>query len=425
MKYSLSTIEREYLRGLARRQADIAALPVMQERIQKWTDMNDAKPGSRPPFVIENWTFDRDFMPESIYQCTTDYGRRLESGFLRHIREYELINDDHVCPDTINVYWHVWRDDFGIKIEADRVEDSEGVRIGFHIRHVIKDLSDGFDMIKPTTFGVNKEETLEEKAFLEEIFGDIMPVVLRSGNYGCNSLTGMALQLMSMETFFTAMYDCPDKLRDLLALLRDNAIRMARWAEDEGLLILNNGNQCTCGTCYNFTTLLPRGESTPGKVKLSDMWGTMDSQETIGVSPKLFDELVFPYYADIAALYGLVYWGCCEPVDPIWEKSLNRLPNLKAVSISRWANQEYMAEALDGKGITFSRKPNPNFLGVGVELDEEGWAQEIRKTLEIVTKKNVPLQFVVRDVLSLHGNLPKARRATEIAQQEIDRFYPR
>ena len=123
-------------------------------------------------------------------------------------------------------------------------------------------------------------------------------------------------------------------------------------------------------------------------------------------------------------MFGLVYFGCCEPADPIWEKSLSHLPNLKAVSISRWANQAYMADALAGTGIVFSRKPNPNLLGVNVALDEQAWADEIRQTLELTTKKEVPLELIVRDVYTMHGNLEKARRAVEIARCEIDKFFP-
>jgi len=423
MPYSLPENERTYLRELAKRQAEIAALPVMAERRKMWTAMNDAVPGARPPFAIETWTFDRDFMPASIHQCTTSYGRGLEGAFLRRIREYEILNDDKVTPDTLDMGWHTWCDPFGIEIKTDYVADAEGVTMGYHFQCPITDLSDGFDMVKPATFGVDKEGTLEEKAFLEETFGDILPVRLRSGVYANNYLTQQLMRLMSMETFFTAMYDAPDNLHALMGLLRDNAVRMARWAEAEGLLELNNGNQMTCGTCFNFTTLLPKGEVTLGQVKLSDMWAGMDSQETVGVSPELFHEFCFPYYRDLAEMYGLVYWGCCEPADPIWETSLSQLPNLKAVSISRWADQHFMADALAGTGIVYSRKPNPNLLGVDVNLDEEAWAAEIRETLEITTGKNIPLEFVVRDVYTMHGNLGKARRAVEIARAEIDRFY--
>ena len=231
------------------------------------------------------------------------------------------------------------------------------------------------------------------------------------------------MRLMSMETFFMAMYDAPDTLHAVMAMLRDNSIRMSRWAEQEGLLVVNNGNQCTCGTCFNFTTLLPRRQVEPGQVKLSDMWGSMDSQETVGVSPEWFHEFCFPYYRDLAAMFGLVYWGCCEPADPIWETPLSKQPNRKAVSVARWANQRYLADAFEGKGIVFSRKPNPNLLGVTAELDENAWADELRETLKVVSGRNIPLEFVVRDVYSLHGNLGKLRRAVEIARREIDRFY--
>lgn len=82
-----------------------------------------------------------------------------------------------------------------------------------------------------------------------------------------------------------------------------------------------------------------------------------------------------------------------------------------------------MAEALSGRKIIYSRKPNPNLLGVDKILDEEAWAAEIRSTLDAVKGKNIPLEFVVRDVYSVHGNLAKPRRAVEIAQREIDRVY--
>jgi hypothetical protein len=395
----------------------------MNVRRKLWTDMNDAVPGSRPPFAIETWTFDRDFMPASIFQCQSQYGRQLEGKLLRNIRHFEILNDDHVCPDTLDMNWHVWHDEYGIKIGITGAKDAEGVDMGYHFESPIKDLCNGFDMIKPATFGVDKEETLAEKHFLEETFGGILPVVIRSGTFGCNCLTQRLMPLMSMETFCLAMYDCPDKLQGILALVRDNSIRMSRWAQQEGLLVVNNGNQTTCGTCYNFTTLLPKGPVEPGKVKLSDMWSGMDSQETVGVSPELFNELIFPHYVQLAEMFGLVYWGCCEPAHPIWENSLSKLPHLKAVSISRWCDQRFMAEALDGKGIVYSRKPNPNILGVGQSLDEDAWRSEIRQTLEATKGRDVPLEFVVRDVYSVHGDLGKPRRASELARQEVDRVF--
>ncbi len=385
--------------------------------------MNDAKPGARPPFAIESWTFDRDFMPSSLFQCQTPYARGLENTFLRHIRHHEILNDDHVCPATLDMGWHVRYDEFGIQIKTEYEKDAEGQVLGYHFDCPVKDLRDGFDMIRPSTYSLDREGTMAEKAFLEETFGDILPVAIRSGTFGQNNLTQRLMRIMSMETFFLGMADCPEKVHGIMTLLKDNAKGMALWGEREGLLTLNNGNECTCGTCFNFTTLLPRKPAAPGSVKLKDMWAGMDSQETVGVSPAQFHEFCFPYYKELAELFGFVYWGCCEPADPIWETSLSLLPNLKAVSISKWARQEYMAEMLAGKGIVFSRKPDPNLLGVDVQLNEAAWAEEIRRTLDLTVKRNVPLSFVVRDVYTMHGNLEKARRAVEIGRREIDRVF--
>jgi len=94
------------------------------------------------------------------------------------------------------------------------------------------------------------------------------------------------------------------------------------------------------------------------------------------------------------------------------------------VSVSKWANQAFMAAALEGRQIVYSRKPDPNLLGVAPALDEDAWAAEIRTTLELTAPRDIPTEFVVRDVYTLHGNLAKARRAVDIARREIDRYYP-
>ena len=122
----LPKVELERLRSLARQQAEVATLPVMAERRKKWMLMNDGVPGTRPPFAIESWTFDRDFMPESLFQCTSEQGRSLEKMFLRHIRHHGILNDDHVCPDTLDMGWNIAVDEFGIDIKTEYVNDAEG-----------------------------------------------------------------------------------------------------------------------------------------------------------------------------------------------------------------------------------------------------------------------------------------------------------
>jgi hypothetical protein len=412
--------ERDYLRELARTQAEYAALPVMAERKQMWYALNDAQPGARPPVVIETWTFDRDFMPESVFRCASPTGWAIERQLLRNIRNHELIDDDKVIPDTFDIGWYVDIDEFGLHIDREVVKDAQGIETGYRWQHPLKDLPRDLDLLKPAVCRVDREATFAWQDFLNDLLGDWLPVVIRTGTFGSTMLTHRVVELMGMQAYFLAMMDAPDAVHALMGFLRDNSLRTMAWAEVEGLLRLNNGNQDSFGSSYNFTTCLPAPGYDGGPARLIDMWGSANSQETVGISPKMFHEFCFPYYRDVCEPIGLLYYGCCEPAHPFWD-DIRQLPHLKKVSISRWCDEHFMGDALRGTDIVFSRKPDPNFLSVDVTLDEDAWASHIRATLEAT--RDIFVEFIVRDVYTVHGNLNNARRAVEIARREINRYF--
>jgi hypothetical protein len=417
MEWHIPEQERAHLRNLAQKQAEYAALPIMAQRKQMWYDLNDGRPGARPPVVIETWTFDRDFMPAKVFRCVSETGRTIERELVRNVRNHELIDDDKVTPDTFDIGWFEDIDEMGVQIGTERVKDADGIETGYRFLHPIGDLKRDLHLLQPAICRVDRERTMAWKAFLEDLIGDLLPVRIRSRTYGSTMLTHRVVELMGMEAFLLAMYDSPDEVHQLMAFLRDNALRMMRWAEAERLLRLNNGNQDSFGSSYNFTTRLPAPGYNGGPARLCDMWGASNSQETVGISPRMFHEFCFPYYRDVCEPVGLLYYGCCEPAHPFWE-DLRQLPHLKKISISRWCNQPFIAEALQGTDIVFSRKPDPNFLSVDVKLDEAAWAAHIRETLDAT--RGVFVEFIVRDVYTVHGNLDNARRAVQIARREID-----
>ena len=420
MEWDLPKSERTCLRDLAQKQAEYAALPVMDRRRQMWYDLNDDRPGARPPVIVETHTFDRDFMPESIFCCASRVGRSLERQLLRNIRNHELMDDDKVMPDTFDIGWFTNINELGVKIERETVEDAQGVKTGYQYLYPIKNLKEDFHMLKPAVCRVDRERTLAWKTFLEDLLGDLLPVNIRTGLFGRAMLTHRAIELMGMETFFIAMCDMPDQVHKLMAFLRDNALRVMQWAESEGLLRPNNGNQASFGSSYNFTTRLPAPGYAGGPARLCDMWGCANSQETVGVSKEMYHEFCFPYYRDACKPMGQVYYGCCEPTDTHWN-DIGQLPHLKKVSVSRWCSEPFMGEALRGTDIVFSRKPDPNFLSVDVDLNEPAWTAHIRKTLDATP--NVLIEFIIRDVYTVHGNLQKPRRAVHLARREIDRYF--
>ena len=123
MEWQLPQAERTYLRELAKRQAEYAALPIMAARKQMWYDLNDGRPGARPPVIVETWTFDRDFMPDELFQCSSEVGRAIERQLLRNVRNHELIDDDKVIPDSFEMRWFVDIDELGLKVERETLKE--------------------------------------------------------------------------------------------------------------------------------------------------------------------------------------------------------------------------------------------------------------------------------------------------------------
>jgi hypothetical protein len=76
---------------------------------------------------------------------------------------------------------------------------------------------------------------------------------------------------------------------------------------------------------------------------VKDMWGFCESQETVGVSPTMFGEFIFPYKLPILEKFGLNCYGCCEPVDKRIDYIL-KIPNIRRISVSPWADQRTIAE---------------------------------------------------------------------------------
>lgn len=413
--FNLPAGDRGRLRELARRQAAYAALPVMAERRAMWTALNDGRP-ARPPVIVETWTFDRDFLRDGEFRCASAAGRAIERELLRNVRNHEVIDDDKVMPASFDIGWATAIDEFGVAIPVEMAQDAQGVETGYRWEHPIRDLERDFAKLKPAACTVDREATARRLTGLRDLFGDLLPVRLTSGAMGPTMLTHRAIMLMGMEAFFLAMMETPAAAHRLMAYLRDNALSVMRWAESEGLLRTNGGNDVSFGSSFNFTDRLPDLGDAPAR--LSQLWGATNSQESIGISPEMYGEFCAPYYRAVAEPLGRLYYGCCEPAHPFW-RDIGALPHLAKVSVPKWCDQRFVADAIRGTGVVLSRKPDPNLLGVHPALDEDAWSAHIRETLAVA--RGVPVEFIIRDVYTVHGNLGKPRRAVELARREIDR----
>ena len=410
--------EREWLRELARKQLEYAKSELNQKRIKEWYLHNDLK-GERPMVQLEMWTFEQEIIPQRL-KCVTPKARALEAQLYRNFLNRELFDDDRVVPDYFPLSYDAWFRMFDIEVKVENAQLDGHQSLGHHFIPCLEDLEDDYEegKIKPSTFGVDLEQTEKKKQFIEEMIGDILPVKIQMD---ClySVPTQMLVHIMSMEQMMFNMYDYPELFKKMMGQIADDTLAYYRMLEEKKLVLPTTTFESVGQGTFAFTNDLPGEEvfrERPFTTK--DVWGFMDSQETVGISPQMYEEFIFPCYQKISSQYGLLSYGCCEPVHPIWENCISKLENLRKVSISPWCDEAYMGEQLRGSRVIYHRKPSPNYLGVDRILDEDALREHIRTTLRAA--KGCKVEFTQRDVYTIHNDLDKARRYIEIIREEIE-----
>jgi len=386
-EYRTVASDRAILRELAQRTVDIAADPVNVERKQSWLAVHDLE--ARRPMVLAEWggVMDkkRPFTPE--LQCTEEWARGVENALRQQIWVFEVLQDDHVVEPYFKACWSVECSDYGVQPVTHQVEGEHLTAKSWDAP--IVDVDRDFHKLHPRTYTVDREKSLKWQAHLGEVFDGIMPAQMRGAFWWTLGMTNPAIQLIGLENLMWFMYDDPEGLHRIMQFLCDDHLAYASWLEREGLLSLNNENDYVGSGSIGYVPDLPQPDWTEGDpVRMKDTWVLLESQETVGVGPDQFEEFVFPYQKRIADQFGLVYYGCCEPVHTRWEV-LRKLTNLRGVSVAPLCNQEIMAEAMGGDYV-FSRKPNPTLISTP-HFDEDLIRQDVRDTLSATRKHDCPV----------------------------------
>lgn len=409
--YTINADDRIILRELAKKQYEYSQTDKNQQRIEAWKDHNSLK-GNRPMIHLEMWTFAEEIIPERL-RCQGGFAREVETILYCNFLNQELFDDDRVTPDHFSLGYDTHFTLFNISIEKHNSNGS----LGHEFVSVIEDLEDDYKKLQETNFGVDIESTMLKKRILEETFGDILPVELKMD---ClySVPTQMLVHFMKMENMMFNIYDYPELFKEMMGRIADDTLAYYRMLEEKQLILPTvGGEELGQGSwCYNRE--LPTAKDAKSRILTTkDVWGFMDSQETVGLSPEMFEEFIFPCYKKIASQYGLLSYGCCEPVDPIWDHCISKLDNLRKVSISPWCNEEYMGEQLKGSSIIYHRKPSPNYLGIGTVLDEAAVRESLRKTKEAA--KGCKLEITQRDVYTINRDIGKAKRYVDIIKDEM------
>jgi hypothetical protein len=404
--------DRTVLRGLAARWMEAASLPVMAERRRLWTALKDLR--AERPMVLFETDFLEDYVSDAELECQDPLLRQVERPMLWMVRHAEEVNDDLVMEPFYRIYWDVESTDYGVEIREQHAEDGAGGNVAYSFAHPIH-TPEEIDRLKPRSWKVDRASTLRRQEILSEAFGDILPVVLHGTGGFHSGLTQDLFKLIGNDNLLAWTYDHPEALHRLMAYLRDDRLAHFDWLEREGLLGLNStGWELVGSGSPGYTHLLPQ-TGFNGSARLRDLWVWMESQETSMISPRMFAEFFLPCMAEVCRRFGLVYYGCCEPVHDRWERIAAAVPNVRAVSISPWCNQSMMAEKL-GRGTVYSRKPKAWPIS-GENPDWETLRQDLDETLHAARDCN--LEIIYRDVYRICGDRPRLRAWTDLVRSRI------
>jgi hypothetical protein len=407
----------EILKRLADRVNQIASTTENTERRTAWCNLHDLK-ASRPMILIEAGEIIRLIDFEKMLRCSEPWAREIESQLQSAIWRFEELRDDAVVEPFIGIPWRTEISNFGvasIKHEGGSSEFGKGSRTW---DSPIQNISRDMHKLRHRTFSVDKETTLSYKHHLEKIFNGILTVEITGGYTWSYGMTNVLIDLIGLENFLMSMYDDPDGLHRMMSFLRDDFMVFLTWQEENGLVNLNNRNNYVGSGSCGYTRDLPQKDYRLGRpARLKDTWMLSESQETVNVSPEMFEKFVFPYQQPLIKRFGLCYYGCCEPVHTRWD-ILKKIPNLRSISISPWCDQSFMAQAL-GKNYVFSRKANPTLISMEM-FDEDLIRTDLRTTLQ--TTKDCNLEIIMKDIHTLRNEFHRAARWVQIAREESSKI---
>jgi len=381
----------DIIRGLAERVAEIAALPVQEEKRRLWRALNAKKP-ERPMVMIDQvcWN-EMDVNDELALQCADEECRAYEQNLRRTLYQWEHFRCDMVVEPYIRVHkavsgWH-----FGLGVsEETKTGDPENDVISHRYINQFETDAD-LDKIKMSNIVHDEAETQRRLSFAGELFGGIMPIKPH-GVEPRVCFWDPISTWMSVEGALWALADRPEYVHELLSRMKASYLAGMDALEQNGLFC---DSQTLVHCTGAYTDELPADDFNPDKPRAKDLWTMGLAQMFSTVSPAMFEEFEVNYIKDICARYGLVYYGCCDPLDAKMAE-VRKIPNVRKVSVSTWADQERAARNM-GDEFVFSRKPNPAFLA-GIPYSTEQVRADIQKTVDICKNGGCPLEIILKDI---------------------------
>jgi hypothetical protein len=135
----------------------------------------------------------------------------------------------------------------------------------------------------------------------------------------------------------------------------------------------------------------------------------------------MHDEFDLAYNEQTFGGCGLLYYGCCEPMDRKIDILRKRFRNIRKVFITPWADPERAAEAM-GKSLVMAAKPNPALVSSAI-FNPQPVEKEMVCCLEACRRHGTTCEFVLKDISTIANRPENLTQWSKTVTAVIDRYY--
>ncbi|MBT3379400.1 MAG: hypothetical protein HN742_32850 [Lentisphaerae bacterium] len=410
----VSGTDRRTLRELGKRKAEIAALPVQDERRRLWAKLNDLD--SQRPMV---WLFEVPWNEMGVDDgleptCSHPYLRSFEVALRKELYQWDHMQGDMVVDPTILVPPAIGDTGFGLAedVDIERTDETSSV-VSRHFNIQIQDERD-IDKIQMPKVTLHDDVWNANVDLLNDVFDGVIPVE-KTGVKGTSIAPwDWLIRVTGVEGPLMDMVMRPDYVHRLMDRLTTAYMRRLDQYDELDILALNNERWLGGGP--QFTDELPPPDCDPARIRTADMWGRTMSQIFSTVSPAMHEEFALQYECRYLERFGLTYYGCCEPLDKKVGILREHVPNLRKISMSPWIDLDVAANAM-GTDYVFSLKHNPALLAT------EDWdADLVRRDLVGILERlrGMHVEIIMKDISTVCYEPQRlwewARIASEVAE---------
>lgn len=402
------------LRQLAAEVAEIAALPIQQQKKKLWTRNNDLTP-VRPMVAIDQICWNELLCPALEHRCEDKDFRAVEWKLLETLYRWKNFPADMVVEPYVTVGKIVdFSCRFGLEAHEDiAISDPTNAVVGHRYHNQFETDAD-LEKIKMPVVTYHEAETMRVYEKISKVLEGVMDVRLVGTDPSYLTFWDTISMVMGVESALYAMLDRPDYIHRMLARMLKGFHLLLDQLEEQNLLCPPQGwIHCTGA----FTDELPAPGYDPARPRLKDLWCFGLAQMFSTVGPDMFKEFEVDYFAPLGARFGKVYYGCCDPLDKKIAE-VRQIPNVRKISMSPWADQENGARQLRGDFV-FSRKPNPAFLAPD-RFNEKIIRDDLVETRDICKAHGCPLEFILKDISTVHYEPQRLFRWAQIAMDVVE-----